>query len=200
MNTIYIEDSAYSYLREWADEDRLKYSLAEPFFKKCEIRKKDYPECVLYVESKGLQRKFSLKINKKLFAKGEFFPTPKGTNDFQMHYKLAEENSTKQEQLNAMMTLITSYVHTNAFLWYGNFLDRDKREFSAVGKTPAKQWQNGGKVIVFRPFQHQLYAASVGHHRSPEGVFQVRGHFRRYKTGKVIWIDAFMKGVDKIDD
>lgn len=76
MNTIYIEKSAYSYLREWAEKDRLKCSLAEPFFKKCEIRKKD----------------------------------------------------------------------------------------------------------------------------NPEGVFQVRGHFRRYQTGKVIWIDGFMKGVDKIDN
>lgn len=100
-----------------------------------------------------------------------------------------------QEQLNVMIILITSYVHTNAFLWYGNFLDRDKREFSAVGKN-----QKGNKTIVFRPFQNQLYAASVGRHRSPEGVFQVRGHFRRYRTGKVIWIDGYLKGVDKIDD
>lgn len=195
MNTIYIEESAYSYLREWADKDRLKYSLAEPFFRKCEIRKKDNPEYVLYVESKGLERKFSLKINKKLFTKGEFFPTPEGTNDFQLHYKLAKETETGQEQLDVMMTLIISYIHTNAFLWYGNFLDRDKREFSAVGKN-----QKGDKTIVFRSFQNQLYAASVGHRRSPEGVFQVRGHFRRYKTGKVIWIDGFMKGVDKIDN
>lgn len=127
--------------------------------------------------------------------KGEFFPTPEGPNDFQIHYKVAEETEMSQEQLNLMMILITSYVHTNAFLWYGNFLDRDKREFSAVGTN-----RNGNKTIVFRPFQNQLYAASVGHHRSPEGVFQVRGHFRRYKTGKVIWIDGFMKGVDKIDD
>lgn len=195
MNTIYIEESAYSYLREWADKDRLKCSLAEPFFRKCEIRKKDNPECVLYVESKGFERKFSLKINKKLFAKGEFSPTPEGKNDFQIHYKLAEEDEMSQEQLNVMMFLVTSYVHTNAFLWYGNFLDRDKREFSAVGKN-----QKGDKTIVFRPFQNQLYAASVGHRRSPEGVFQVRGHLRRYKTGKVIWIDGFMKGVDKIDN
>lgn len=195
MNTIYVEESAYSYLREWADKDRLKCSLAEPFFKKCEIRKKDNSECVLYVESKGLQRRFSLKINKKLFAKGEFFPTPEGANDFQMHYKLAEETATRQEQLDVMMTLITSYIHTNAFLWYGNFLDRDKREFSAVGTN-----QKDNKTIVFRPFQNQLYAASVGRHRSPEGVFQVRGHFRRYKTGKVIWIEGYLKGVDTIDD
>ncbi len=161
MNTIYIEKSAYSYLREWADKDRMKYSLAEPFFRKCEIRKKDNPECVLYVESKGLQRRFSIKFNKKLLAKGEFHPTPEGPNDFQIHYKLAEETEMSQEQLNLMMILITSYVHTNAFLWYGNFLDRDKREFSAVGTS-----RNGNKTIVFRPFQNQLYAASVASSQS----------------------------------
>lgn len=156
---------------------------------------KSAKKTILNIESKGLQRRFSLKINKKLFAKGEFYPTPEGTNDFQMHYQLAEETETNQEQLNVIMILITSYIHTNAFLWYGNYLDRDKREFSAVGTN-----RNGNKTIVFRPFQNQLYAASVGRHRSPEGVFQVRGHFRRYQTGKVIWIDGFMKGVDKIDN
>lgn len=31
----------------------------------------------------------------------------------------------------------------------------------------------------------------------PEGVFQVRGHFRRYQTGQVVWIDGYMKGIDK---
>lgn len=144
---------------------------------------------------KDLKENFLSKSTKNCLLKASSFLPPEGANDFQIHYKVAEEAEMSQEQLNVMMILITSYIHTNAFLWYGNFLDRDKREFSAVGKN-----RNGNKTIVFRPFQNQLYAASVGHHRSPEGVFQVRGHFRRYKTGKVIWIDGFMKGVDKIDN
>lgn len=116
--------------------------------------------------------------------------------------KLLTERQWKLKHFVKINDKCGKYLWINAYcpskelyLWYGNFLDRDKREFSAVGKN-----QKGNKTIVFRPFQDQLYAASVGHHRSPEGVFQVRGHFRRYKTGKVIWIDGFMKGVDKIDN
>lgn len=53
------------------------------------------------------------------------------------------------------------------------------------------------KIIVFRPYKEQLYAIPVGRHRSPDGVFEVRGHFRVYKSGKVVWIDSYLKGVNK---
>lgn len=41
------------------------------------------------------------------------------------------------------------------------------------------------------------YAVSSHTHKSPEGIFSVRGHFRKYKSGKVIWIDEYLKGTDK---
>lgn len=34
-------------------------------------------------------------------------------------------------------------------------------------------------------------------HRSPEHEFEVRGFYRHYKSGKVIWIDGFSKCVGK---
>ncbi|MBQ7818397.1 MAG: hypothetical protein IJ341_01740 [Bacteroidales bacterium] len=33
-----------------------------------------------------------------------------------------------------------------------------------------------------------------GHHASPSHSFSVRGHFRHYKNGKVVWIDNYEKG------
>lgn len=36
-----------------------------------------------------------------------------------------------------------------------------------------------------------------GHHASPKGIFTVRGHYRHYKTGKVVWIQEFKKGEGK---
>ena len=36
-----------------------------------------------------------------------------------------------------------------------------------------------------------------GHHASPKGIFTVRGHYRRYKTGKVVWIREYKKGEGK---
>ena len=36
-----------------------------------------------------------------------------------------------------------------------------------------------------------------GHHASPRGIFTVRGHYRRYKSGKVVWIQEYKKGEGK---
>ena len=33
----------------------------------------------------------------------------------------------------------------------------------------------------------------VGHHNSPSYEFEVRGYYRHYKSGKVIWFDGFTK-------
>ena len=52
-------------------------------------------------------------------------------------------------------------------------------------------------TIAFRVFEGKTYAVSTSAHRSPEGIFSVRGHFRRYKDGKVIWIDEYLKGLGK---
>jgi hypothetical protein len=81
----------------------------------------------------------------------------------------------------------------NAFLMYGNVVN--DKEIIAAGRNSGID-----KIIVFRPYQGDLYAVPVGHHRSPEGVFEVRGHFRKYKNGKIIWIDSYLKGTDKEED
>lgn len=36
-----------------------------------------------------------------------------------------------------------------------------------------------------------------GSHASPSGEFSVRGHFRHYKSGKVVWINEYRKGTGK---
>jgi hypothetical protein len=38
-----------------------------------------------------------------------------------------------------------------------------------------------------------LDSVCVGHHNSPSYEFEVRGYYRHYKSGKVIWIDGFTK-------
>lgn len=39
----------------------------------------------------------------------------------------------------------------------------------------------------------QVYVRAVGSHRSPTQPFSVRGHYRRLKSGKLIWIDQYQK-------
>ena len=51
-----------------------------------------------------------------------------------------------------------------------------------------------------REYNGRIYAVNSHNHRSPEGVFGVRGHFRKYKNGKIIWIDEYLKGTKNEKD
>lgn len=201
MNLICIDENTYAYFQQWNRNIMDKLMSAKPYFEKCAVIIKECPEYILYVtacvKNNIPKQKFSLKYNKTQIAKGLFHKSPEQSDcDLKIDYQIVERNIDSQQMLDdcleAIEYMIDSYINANAFLWYGNYLDRDKREFSAIGKN-----DNQDKTIVFRPFKNQLYATSVGHHRSPEGVFQVRGHFRRYQTGQVVWIDGYMKGIDK---
>lgn len=96
-----------------------------------------------------------------------------------------------EEVITAFLKEVVYDVLTaNAFLTYGNVFEEKFVKLNS---------RNDGhdKVIIFREMDGELYAAEARSHKSPEGVFSVRGHFRKYKSGKVIWIDEFLKGVDK---
>lgn len=42
-----------------------------------------------------------------------------------------------------------------------------------------------------------LYVGRCGEHASPKGEFSVRGHYRHYKSGKIVWINEYRKGEGK---
>lgn len=75
-------------------------------------------------------------------------------------------------------------------MWFGNITE-DKRIITRRSNTRNR------KNITFRKFKESLYAVEFRPHKSPEGVFSVRGHFRKYANGKIIWIDEYLKGKNK---
>lgn len=50
--------------------------------------------------------------------------------------------------------------------------------------------------IIKKDKQGKIHAVNDSK-RSPKGEFSVRGHFRKYKNGKSVWIDAYTKGNGK---
>lgn len=68
-----------------------------------------------------------------------------------------------------------------------------------TGNTTTVNARSDGedKHYFVKEYQGNVYAVSSHTHKSPEGIFSVRGHFRKYKSGKVIWIDEYLKGTDK---
>lgn len=83
-------------------------------------------------------------------------------------------------------------ISINALLLFGNLIEPSERRVSAGSVS----YDGGDRTFVFKPYKDTCYAVAAGSHRSPEGVFPVRGHFRRYKDGKVVWIESYFKGTD----
>ncbi|MGN0558388.1 MAG: hypothetical protein ACI4IS_02940 [Acutalibacteraceae bacterium] len=204
-----MDEDSYNYLREWS-EDYRKYvrdcpAVAPKFMIICKVENLG-DRMFLYVTKTQYGYKFNLNLDKTLVAKGKIIRTPDGENDFQVSYRMSETverecalESKKKQQEHSVKTEIEFFIEmysnaflmANAFLMYGNVID--EKNIIATGKNAGND-----KIIVFRKYKDKLYAVPVGHHRSPEGVFEVRGHFRHYKnTGKVVWIDGYLKGTDK---
>lgn len=51
--------------------------------------------------------------------------------------------------------------------------------------------------ILKRYKDGDIRTAVKGSHASPHGVFSVRGHYRHYSSGKVVWVSEYKKGTGK---
>ena len=67
---------------------------------------------------------------------------------------------------------------------------------SAVKKTNKKTKRKGIVYILSRSGNKPRFTVK-GLHNKPNGIFNVRGHYRHYSSGKVIWISEYTKGTGK---
>lgn len=208
MYKIFFDESSYNYLKEWSEQYKrfvIDCPAVAPKFQIICKTEHLSDEITLYVSTTKYGYKFNFSLKKKLVAKGKIIRTPNGKHDFDIQFDLSEyaekeylteEFDGKDKVMNTVLPYFiqlycNSFLMANAFLMYGNIVD---------DKDIIAQGRNSGidKIIVFRPYKETLYAVPVNYHKSPEGVFPVRGHLRHYKkTGKVIWIEGYLKGTDK---
>lgn len=206
-----MDEQSYNYLREWSEQFKRFVidcpAVAPKFMIICKSEHL-LDEIILYISTAKYGYKFNFKFKKQLIAKGKIIRTPNGENDFDIQFDLSnsaakefdiEEFDGKDKIMDTVLPYFlqlycNAFLMANAFLMYGNVID--DKDIVAQGRN-----SDVDKIIVFRPYKDKLYAVPVGHHRSPEGVFEVRGHFRYYKkTGKIVWIDGYLKGLDKEED
>lgn len=67
---------------------------------------------------------------------------------------------------------------------------------SSPSKRPTKR-KSKRTTYILRSISGALSAVPRGSHASPSGIFTVRGHYRHYKSGKVVWVAEYKKGTDK---
>lgn len=109
-----------------------------------------------------------------------------------------------QEDMNSVITVYCSLM---ALMAYGSdtptsYALRKNPQPRGAEKTVKTAWKSAGKqqpsvTYLMRRRGNLPTLTPIGTHASPTGIFSVRGHYRHYKNGTVIWIDEYKKGIGK---
>ena len=96
---------------------------------------------------------------------------------------------------------LTVYMSAMAFMVFGN--DTADPE-DAIKEMQARKQHESKKTSNRKKSESVTYIINrsgkvptmriQGHHASPQGQFSVRGHYRHYKNGKVVWLAEYEKG------
>ncbi len=114
------------------------------------------------------------------------------------------KNTTKLQNEDRQAVL-TVYSSTMALLIFGKAtIQQNEDEVREVAphkskKTSKKSQRKGYTYILTRSGKEPKLMAK-GKHSSPSCTFSVRGHYRHYQSGKVIWITEYTKGCGKKKD
>lgn len=196
MDIIHIDAASYDKLMNWQEENRELVKAIAPYnkyyFQRAEVVFTD-SNIVGYFDFKRDLLRLRIKRNKKQIANCRIVPKPDDfDNDYGIYFDLMvnDESLPYDDACEVIQVVANTYIAYNALLIYGNLVDG-----SSI--TPRARTEDGDKHYFVREYDNKIYAVSSHAHRSPDGVFSVRGHFRKYKSGKVIWIDEYLKGTDK---
>lgn len=115
-----------------------------------------------------------------------------------------EEDYDSSGFIHSVLTVYTSLM---ALMAHGYVYQGEKEENAhpikktkKITKTHTKKEQSNNKQSVIYLFKFKNGEPKVtvkGSHMSPSGIFSVRGHFRHYQDGKVIWVSEYKKGTGK---
>nr|DAI30624.1 MAG TPA: hypothetical protein [Caudoviricetes sp.]DAZ00440.1 MAG TPA: hypothetical protein [Caudoviricetes sp.] len=196
MDIIHIDAASYDKLMNWQEENRELVKAIAPYnkyyFRRAEVVFTD-SNIVGYFDFKRDLLRLRIKRNKKQIANCHIVPTPDDfDNDYGIYFDLMvnDESLPYDDACKVIQVVANTYIAYNALLIYGNLVDG-----SSI--TPRARTEGGDKHYFLKEYDNKIYAVSSHAHRSPEGIFSVRGHFRKYKSGKVIWIDEYLKGTDE---
>lgn len=115
------------------------------------------------------------------------------------------KDRTKGVSKEDLQSALTVYCSLMALMAYGRMelAPEPEPDVTEKPRRPQKSTKRATRksvkrtTYILRQVNGTLLAAPRGSHASPGGIFSVRGHFRHYKNGKVIWISEYRKGEGK---
>lgn len=96
-----------------------------------------------------------------------------------------------------LQSVLTVYCSIMALMASGPIIQSDREPKPTKPNKQSKQYTSKPRprtTYIIRKTRGTICAVSRGSHASPHGIFTVRGHFRHYKDGRVIWISEYKKG------
>ncbi|MBR1760927.1 MAG: hypothetical protein IJ741_07085 [Schwartzia sp.] len=111
--------------------------------------------------------------------------------------QLVHKKGATQISRESFESILSCYCSLMAFMVYEKpeMIPAEESRQTRKAHHAGKRVGGGAKTTYI--LSHRTKAAHGplgGHHASPKGIFTVRGHYRRYKSGKVVWIQEYKKG------
>ena len=114
----------------------------------------------------------------------------------------ASTRNRMQVGRDGLQAVLTVYCSVMALMAYGRREVEPQDTTPEPGskpspsKRPTKR-KSKRTTYILRSINGALSAVPRGSHASPRGIFTVRGHYRHYKSGKVVWVSEYQKGTGK---
>lgn len=200
MDKIVLTIKDTEFLLNWRDKNKDLVRRYPPVLPECKI---DCTESGYVIKGFRRESKIRLYVSQQGVSLGmmEYRIRPDGLLDL-----VKDRTDLEAEDKQSVLTV---YASAMAFMAYcketmPNSMPAPEEEIVTVPhRYPGarkKRRNSSSTVYLIKSSGGKRHFAASGYRRSPSGQFTVRGHFRRYKSGKVIWVDAFIKGTGKGKD
>lgn len=198
LNKLVLTNEDIVFLLKWRDEHKNLVRMAVNPIKAIKIICKDSGYHITGIRN---DRNLSLNVSHKGMSLGRM--------DYEVvesgFYRLVK-NRTKLST-DDQQSCLTVYASAMALIVYGRStveyeqgeITRDAKPPKTPTKRKVKKFYNPTTSVTYilRRDATEPTIHIQGARRKPSGEFSVRGHFRHYKDGKVVWINQYVKGTGK---
>lgn len=201
MDKVVLSSQDIEWLLEWRDEHKDEVRMMPAPLKAVEIICKDTGWLIKGFRD-GLDLKLHINHGGKSLGSSKFKIGASGSLT-----TLPSKDRMQLEQTDKQ-SVLTVYCSLMALMTFGNMgADQEPHETQQKSgqphkaqKSTAKRKKKPSTTYILRKTSKGLQAISRGSHASPGFEFTVRGHYRHYKSGKVVWVSEFTKGNGKKKD
>jgi len=222
MNKVILTEKALEYLHRWGDEHTdfvaearkvcpmkaIKFICGDKGDKEITYIREDNKLAVLFLENYGVKINYKLKYqydeNFELNLIDIKIPD-KFKEAYARHGEEFANHFTRHARASVMLYefVMALMVYNNEYSAPEEATDRTQKTINKnnkkknVSKKKSKSKSDGIVYLIKGTSSDNIRVTRKGSHAKPNGQFDVRGHYRHYKNGKVIWIKEYVKGKGK---